>query len=77
VESGRLGSNLLSAICDLSLFELKARMRLDSLQFPMAASKEKDTSYCQHRKSNRNGNKDTSCTGTKVIVKQPGKRDLK
>jgi hypothetical protein len=52
-------------------------MSLDSLQLPTPASKEKDTPYCQHRKGNRNGNKDTSCTGTKVIVKQPGKRDLK
>ena len=58
------------AICYLLFvisFEPRARMSLDSLQFPMAASKEKDTSYCQHRKSNRNGDKDTSCTGAKSI----------
>src|SRR5260221_1698036 len=57
-------------------FEAQARMTLDSLQFPMALPKEKNTSYCPHRKSNGNSDENSRCNGAQVIVKQPGKRDF-
>src|SRR5260221_9080437 len=54
-------------------FQPQARMTLDSLQFPIALPKEKNTSYFPHRKRNGDNDEKCSCTGAERDGKQPGK----